>query len=239
MIRSIIAKLLALVAPQPLRIVERAGVWRDRDRAAPPWGAMIHTTGRNVHRRALEWRCTPEEAAMRIWDQGKEGPAYVIALDGTVYRYQPDEMVGRHARIEPEHRARMLADDWRGDCAATGVRLWSERWPEHRSPQHLYPTRSPNGCYIGVELVPLDVPRVEVVDGQWWYTSEQMAALARLLRELAARHGWPPGWSRSPRLLGHEDAEPYRRWDAGGGWDPGALRPLPRFDWAGLLKIVE
>jgi N-acetyl-anhydromuramyl-L-alanine amidase AmpD len=63
------------------------------------------------------------------------------------------------------------------------------------------------------------------------FTEAQHRALVALGRDLAARHGWPAGWGRTPRLVGHEDVQLLERQDAGGGWDPGALRAKPYIDF--------
>jgi hypothetical protein len=63
------------------------------------------------------------------------------------------------------------------------------------------------------------------------FTAAQHDGAAELVREMGARHGWPSGWQKTSRLLGHEDVDLLERMDALGGWDPGFLRAAPYFDF--------
>jgi len=130
--------------------------------------------------------------------------------------------------VSPGERVRYLSGDWKVDplLPASVILRWHRRWRKD-SPQHLYPGSSPNEVYVGVELPPV-VPALE--DGLW-YTEAQHAAVAELAEDLRIRHNWPGFKNPSPRLVGHEDLDAYGRWDTGGGWDPGYLRPTPRFRW--------
>jgi N-acetyl-anhydromuramyl-L-alanine amidase AmpD len=64
------------------------------------------------------------------------------------------------------------------------------------------------------------------------FTKAQHDTLIDLAKEISVRHGWPAGWHRTPRLLGHEDVDILNRMDKGGGWDPGSLRSAPYFDFS-------
>lgn len=212
----------------PLALWEPAH--RTRRRTMKPWGLCVHTSGRGIVARAQKANRPVIDLALE-WYRAKEqsGVHYVIDYDGTIYQMLEDNIRGAHVGISVSERLSYLSGRWRKTARALGVELWRERWPGHRSPQHLYPTRSPNGCYVGVELVPLPSGRVGA-DGLW-FTREQHQAVAELARDLAARHDWPDYWERSPRFLGHEDIDAFARWDLAGGWDPGSMRPRPRFDW--------
>jgi hypothetical protein len=73
------------------------------------------------------------------------------------------------------------------------------------------------------------------------FTKAQHEAVARLACDVATRNGWPltERWWRTPRLLGHEDLSPISRHDSRGGWDPGALREKPFFDWEYVYRRIE
>ena len=81
---------------------------------------------------------------------------------------------------------------------------------------------------MGVELLP--TPR-----GPDWYTQAQYDALAALVVDVAQRHDRPPV---GEHVVAHEDLEPLTRWNRTGGWDPGALRPQPRFSWIRHLEAM-
>jgi hypothetical protein len=104
-------------------------------------------------------------------------------------------------------------------------KYWDRAWrPEFHSPPRLYPKSTPNRAFIGLELPPLREPR----DNGLRYTDEQHETVAELAADLFARHGLAPA---RRRVVGHEDVNPIPRWGAGGGWDPGARRERPWFDW--------
>jgi N-acetyl-anhydromuramyl-L-alanine amidase AmpD len=73
------------------------------------------------------------------------------------------------------------------------------------------------------------------------FTKAQHETIARLAWDIAHRNAWPSNerWWRSPRLLGHEDITPLSRHDKNGGWDPGALREKPFFDWKYVYDYLE
>lgn len=93
---------------------------------------------------------------------------------------------------------------------ADSARAW------HAGVAHWQGASDINARSIGVELVN---PGHEF--GYRHFTRAQMAALERLLAELAARHKIAP-----ERVLGHSDVAPLRK------SDPGEL-----FDWARLAKL--
>lgn len=206
---------------------------RRRWRRMAPWGICVHTTGRGVVERGREQGRPPIEAALEYYSESA-GPHYVIDRDGTIYQIQADDLRGAHIGVTARERADYLSGAW---ITALGKNMaamtrWRRRWPDYDSPQHLYPTQSPNACYIGIELIPL--PREDVGQDGSWYTTAQMRMLALLCVDIARRHEFPDDWDETPRLVGHEDVDAYGRWDKGGGWDPGALRRRPRFDWLRL-----
>jgi N-acetyl-anhydromuramyl-L-alanine amidase AmpD len=115
------------------------------------------------------------------------------------------------------------------------IASWEERYPEVKSPGHLYPSKSPNRDYAGIEMTPCGTH----IKGRWtwlWGTQpypgarfsvEQMTALASLLGVWATQLGFAYGWQDTPgRLVGHEDINPITRY----GWDPGAYKEWMQWD---------
>ena len=199
-----------------------------RFRRIKPFGVCVHTTGRTIVQRALAAGKVPIDEVIAFY-QSDFKAHYVIGWGGDVFQFMPDTYRGAHIGVAKEERKRYLSGDWLWDFQnGTGLDLWKRRWPFYASPQHLFPGTSPNGAYIGVELV----PSLEEDEDGLWFTPDQHQAVVDLLHERALYHKWPDEWYRTGRLCGHEDLDAYARWDKGGGWDPGALRMKPRFDWA-------
>jgi len=194
---------------------------------------MFHTSGRGIVKRA-ERESVPPIVMALAWYRRKSGVHYVIGYDGTIYQMLEDDRRGAHVGVSLLDRASYLSGRWLRSkkIQSRVVALWRKRWSGYKSPQHLYPTRSPNSCYIGVEMIPLP----HLSDDNLWFTEEQHVAAAALARDIARRHGWPENWMNTPRLVGHEDISPLTRWDRNGGWDPGALRTTPRFSWAKITR---
>lgn len=217
-----------------LAIQHRPG--RRRFRRIQPWGMVVHTTGRGIVAKARRKLQSPSDSDIGDYVveyyRKRSIVHYCITWEGVIHQLMPDNWRGAHVGIGRERdwrgilrneRKRYLSGAWEKDINNDiSVRRWRNRWPGWKSPQHMYPTKSPNACYIGVELVPLDDAT---------YTDDQYSALEVLLNDRAQAHHWPLYWKDSTRLVGHEDIDAYGRWDKHGGWDPGALRAKPRFDW--------
>lgn len=178
-------------------------------------------------------------------------PGWVVGTRGEVAQITPDDQVAQH--VGGAHRQKYLSGSWaspvlcptcRGrslpDAAHfASVSRWRERWRGYRSPAHLYPGESANDAYVGVELIPVTGVSGTIAAGpNETFTEAQYTALNTLLDDLAGAHGFPAGWRNTSRLVGHEDVGLLDRHDSSGGWDPGALRPTPRFDWAKVGKTV-
>jgi N-acetyl-anhydromuramyl-L-alanine amidase AmpD len=181
------------------------------------------------------------------WYRKKGAVHYLIGPGGLIYQMLPDNKRGAHVGIGVLERRMYLNGRWKRHVTAEALHLWQKRWPGFKSPQHLYPTRSPNSCYIGVEMIPLPCQR----DNGLWFTDAQHVAVGELYADLDRRHGW---YSILPEmmaynlanthLVGHEDIDARLspgegRWDNHGGWDPGALRARPRFDWQRVLNAIR
>lgn len=196
-----------------------------------PWGVLIHTTGRGVLAKAALRRKTPMEVAVRAYIDmqfGSEGykwggPTYVIDGGGKIAQLAPDSIRTNHCG--GPNRAKYLSGEWKSLVPGKVLELWTKAWAPRPHPYSLFPSRSPNEDMIGIELIPTITAR---------YTDEQMAALAELVQDIGERNRFPDGWCHTSRLLGHEDVDPITRSDRGGGYDPGALRDNPRFDFETL-----
>ncbi|HET6613672.1 MAG TPA: N-acetylmuramoyl-L-alanine amidase [Kofleriaceae bacterium] len=213
----------------------------DRRRRGPVWGMVLHQTGRGIVARAARHGVSPLELALSYYAQSSGGTHYVIDYDGKIYQVADDDRRVGHVGVAADERRRYLSGEWERDFSAAAVKRWHERWPGRKSPQHLYPTRSPNSCYVGCEMLPLEeVPDPNNPEWTHWfpgmrYTESQHRAAGRLAADLARRHGWPEGWQHTSRLVGHEDIDAYGRWQRAGGWDPGALRERPWVSWSVVL----
>jgi hypothetical protein len=207
----------------------------DKPRGRPVFGLVVHTTGRGICEQAMKHGVDVLEHAVAYYRAAPYSAHYVIGYDGEIVQITADDRRVPHVGVSAEERKLYLSGLWVKErrLAVMPLKLWRGRWGYGKSPQHLFPGPSVNGDYVGVELPPLrDPPIIGRMQGLW-YTAKQHVAVARLADDLRKRHGWPtfPTQLPCPRLLGHEDLDAFGRWDKGGGWDPGALRAAPRFDW--------
>lgn len=208
---------------------------RTKERA---FGLVVHTSGGGVPAMADRFarsgkdpsRDTPEEVAIWVYSATwSYFTHYLVVPSGKLYQVCDDRLRAPHCGFtQAGHRAACLDGSWRSKCAPAGVKLWDARWSPRKSPVHLYPSANPNDDYLGVELVPMLRPDKD--GGR--FTAAQYRTLGALVKDVSSRHGFEP---KGNRLVGHEDLNPFSgeggRWDKGGGWDPGALRVKPYFDW--------
>lgn len=193
-----------------------------------PWGVVVHTTGRGVLDAATREKKTPAQVAEELYTRPDAYfPHYFIGSDGIIFQVADELIRARHVAVSLIDRARYLLNTWRSKVPDIGVELWQARWQGKKSPQVLYPSRSPNEDYLGVELI----PQFGREKNTTLFTDKQYSALARLLVDIADRWQIPLLQPGSPRLVGHEDLSPLTRWDSIGGWDPGFLRSRPYFRW--------
>jgi len=208
--------------------------WR---RKLKPFGLCFHTSGRTIVERAVKKGVPPIELALKHYR--RTGAAhFVIDHDGTIHQLLDTEIRGAHVGLGA-WRGRYLNGSWRKHMKLKGLHtpleFWSKRWPGLKSPQHMFPGKTPNGAYLGAEFLPLLEPQA---DGTW-FSDAQYAAGRALFCMLACEYDWPMwrsvrdlGCARAP---GHEDLTPHSRWKRRGGWDPGALRAFPRWNWSKVL----
>lgn len=191
----------------------------------PVFGVVIHTTGGGLPTKAKVLGVAPLFLAERIYGAlGANAPHYCIGNDGAVIQVADEKRKMPHAGISAADRAEYLNRSWSLRVGQNTLAMWRKRWPGIKSPLGLFPSRSVNEDYIGIECIPLLLRQPD----RSLFTQEQYDALSELLRDIASRHGIV---LTGPRLLGHEDLEPLARWTSRGGWDPGALNSDPAFFW--------
>ena len=216
--------------------------WR---RKLKPFGLCFHTSGRTIVQRAVDQGKRPIDLALKHYR--RTGAAhFVIDHDGTIYQLLDTGIRGAHVGLG-RWRKRYLDGSWRAIMRAKGLtlplELWDKRWGTLDSPQHMFPGKTPNGAYLGAEFLPLLKPQA---DGTWF--SDAQYAAGRALLEylfpesfgdfsfnglaLACVTSAYVGRARAPA---HEDLTPHSRWKRKGGWDPGALRRKPRWNWEKVL----
>lgn len=201
-------------------------------RKAPVHGLVVHTTGSGVPAKAARTNRDPLEVAIEIYARGPNAAHYVIGHTGKIAQILPDDVIGWHVGGGADKREAYLSGAWRQKCSTAAVAAWDRAWPGKKSPQHLFPGTSVNAIYVGVELIPCGAGRgLPSPTSGGLYTESQYLALIALGIDLAGRHSWPADWASGARLVGHEDVGLIDRHDAGGGWDPGARRAVPRFDF--------
>jgi len=115
-------------------------------------------------------------------------------------------------------------------AAKVPPRWWLEEWADFglEHPLGLVGGRDPNINSISIEVVQWG--------GQYCPTRTQYLACSRLIADCCERHEL---LCDPLHVIGHEDVNPWARGDAGGGWDPGARRGKPRWDWDFMLGLVD
>jgi N-acetylmuramoyl-L-alanine amidase len=210
-----------------------------------PWGFLVHTTGSGVTALAKKQGKTPLEVAIEIYIASQNGSngymwggaTYVCDYDGELYQLAPDNVKtahcgGRSEKYPQGTRAFYIDGTWVTKLPVAVVDLWRWQWPTRRHPYSLFPTTDPNTAYVGIECIPIaDGFGGSPMAPGLRFTTKQHNAVAELGKDLARRHGWPEDWSKTGRLVGHEDVDILNRSDKRGGWDPGWLRKAPYFDF--------
>ena len=158
-------------------------------------------------------------------------PHYVIDGAGEIIQIADERERARHVAIPTEDRAMYASGAWRARVSPIGLAAWEAKWLPlgKRNPLQLFPSKSANEDFLGIELIPL----LEPPKGGGRFTPEQYDRLADLLEDIETRYGLELEGSR---LVGHEDLSPLTRWNKAGGWDPGALRDKPSFFWRELQR---
>ena len=207
-------------------------------RLRSPWGVLIHTTGRGVVAQAKAEKRKPLDVAIGIYIESQNGlngyfwggPAYVIDHDGSCHQLAPDNALTAHAG--GGNREAYMSGHWTAKCSGATLSAWRTKWPKYKHPYQLFPSRSPNTDYVGIEMIPIGSGFGSPMQPGLLFTKEQHDAAAALAKDIGQRHGFPDDWQHTSRLLGHEDVDILERMDSHGGWDPGFLRSQPYFDFA-------
>jgi N-acetylmuramoyl-L-alanine amidase/Extensin-like protein C-terminus len=217
--------------------ISRRGLRKAKRRQSMTIAAIVvHNTSRGPANRSRErgFRRPAIEYALDHYLNGDEGyPHYVVDFNGTIYATCDERFVAWHAGWVHAGGKKLFSSGWKAPD------WWSRVWSKHgaKTPIDLLPkeSRSPNYRTIGIELLLL--PDMS-------YTPQQYKALARLVVDIQRRNPEviiPAAPSRG--LLGHEDFAPVTgdggRADAHGGWDPGAHRDRPFFDWQLLWTEIQ
>lgn len=209
------------------------------------WGLMIHTTGSGIVEQALKHNADVLDWCVSYYMKPESySPGYVIGYDGTIVQISSDLDITYHCGLASADRKILLSRDWRNKLAKPFVESWDNWWgPNYTAPGQLYPSKSPNSDYIGVEVPPLPAgERPTDWTANTRYTLAQHDACVKLFHDIAARHSIPKyskGRFDRRRLLGHEDVNPITRSNSKGGWDPGHHRKEPWFDFDYVLAQVE
>ena len=218
------------------------------------FGICLHTTGSGITTKAKKTGKLPIEVALKWYMQSQNGangylwggPTYVVDHDGSVYQLADEDIVTHHCGSNL--RAKFLDGSWVNLCDPKTVSLWFTKWtPRFKNPQCLFPSKSPNTDYVGVEMIPCGSGFGTPMDDGLKFSQKQHEAAKALVAAIATRHNLPHNFNDpmvSGRLVGHEDLQPisskksgYGRSDAGGGWDPGSLRDKPYFDFNFVRRL--
>jgi hypothetical protein len=220
-------------------LAHRATALKSEGARAKVFGLMVHTSGRSIVTDAIKHDANPLEYVVAYYTKPKTYcPGYVMGWDGDLWQIAKDMSVTYHVGVKDFQRAAFLNGSWKTKVSKITLSQWTRKWPGVKGPAYLYPSRSPNWDYIGVEMLPIvtGCGAPPAFSGAL-FTQAQHSMVADLWTDIAKRHGivnaLQPG-----RLVGHEDINPwpstldnYGRSDTGGGWDPGDLRDQPYFRW--------
>lgn len=199
-----------------------------------PYGILLHTTGSGIIDAAQKKNKKPIDVAVDTYQQMAKdagvGPHYCIDPEGQIVQFRNDDEVAWHAGVSAVERRSFLDGSWETDNNRIDklvVSAWKTRWgAAHKSPQHLYPTESPNHAYVGIELIPCR-------EGSTWlygskpgfdnqkHSVEQYLAVAELCNDIAKHYGLDLSNPLSGTLVEHSSVNPYTRpgWDL--GWTMG------------------
>jgi hypothetical protein len=245
---------LALQASKQWDAGDRPAAWRDKE-----YGLVVHTTGGGLPSKAVARGLYPTVLGVEHYNRS-HGCHYLCGwrgLDGDLLQIADDREQAAGVGVRADDPAsnqwasvRRGRGAWEGDLPIDLVVRWRRRWPEWSNPLDLLPgTETANAPYLHLEMIPCVfhgerglVTAAEPMTPGLRFTRAQHDAVVALARDTADRKGWfqigEVPWWRTPRLLGHEDLTPLSRHDRGGGWDPGALRPAPYFDWGYVLQRI-
>lgn len=218
---------------------------RPRKYRKKTYGLVVHTTGSGVTSKAIKKKKDVLSLCLdRYLKTG--GATYLNGWVGHLIQMANDFELAYGASVKEQ----LHQHPWDANVSAITSNTWEDRW-EHLegvdSPLDLFPTNYANSCYVHVEMPPVFgydqrdklVQLAEAMRPGLWFTKAQHDNVVLLAIDLADRNNWPDKWWRTGRLVGHEDVSPHTRHIESGGWDPGALRTKPRFDWDYVYAGIE
>lgn len=188
-------------------------------------GFVTHTTGRNVHKRALQWGKTPYEAARQIYRNMSAGPHYLLDWDGSrLCQTCPEELAAWGVGSKNSNfynNPKWATSKWiRTRMGLRDPSWWLTRFPELRSPFDLACGEIWRGNPGGKPSCNLNVVHVEIIpppdngpwpDGLW-------KRLAQVGDDVLTRRGIALDPQRN---LSHSEAHPISRSTRSGlPWDP-------------------
>lgn len=213
-----------------------------KPRTTTPDRIIWHTTGSGLAREAE--KRAPIAMDPAAWDRAAIEwyrrsstpyyPQYLVGQSGNVFELAPPRFYTQHVAALPD----LYRDaNWRAYAGKKPTRhgrnpdevydWWNQRWGSNASPLDLVSSPSINSRTIAVDVIP--DPRT----GE--FSQAQMAAAAKLGRELSRRYGIPLDRRHN---LGHEDVHPFDRGTVvrggrvvGTAWDPGK-----RFGWDAHMR---
>ena len=215
------------------------------NRTIDVFGVAVHTTGESIVTDAMKHGANPLEYAAEYYFKPDSYFAhYVVGHNGVIVCIADELEKAPHVGFAAEERQAFLSGAWQSQLPAELVARWKLTWIGYKSPAHLFPGPSPNNAYIGIEMLPV-VKGCGYSPPPWLktgrYSAAQCFAVAALTKDIAARWGFPPAWTRTGRLAGHEDLNPLQRHTnkPPAGWDPGSLRADSWFDRDWLRARIE
>lgn len=223
---SPLAKFHPLLPPDKLRTVylnPKGKLIPFKKRTMPVWGVCSHSAGRGVPSKAKAKKL-PSILIALTWYARQEAtcPNYVIDELGDIYAVTDELYCAPHCGVDEWQRAMMLDGEWVHEVSPEAFGLWRRRWPDFKSPQHLFPGAHANWVYAGIEVIPQLGGNFPI------FSDASYHSLYMLKNDIALRNGI--NLSIQQHDVHHEDLDPFDRWDNAGGWDPGALRVVPWFD---------
>lgn len=230
-----------IVGVSPLTTLVNKNLRNVEDRTAPVYGVAVHCTGSGIVTKALGKNTDPLIYAVEYYTRPDSYFAhYVVGFDGTLAQIADEHEKALHVGFLANEREAFLSGRWTNQLPQSFIMAWKKRWPNAKSPAHLFPGPSPNNVFVGVELLvwqegctnkPLR-PGLK-------YTAAQHETLAALCVDVAKRWQLPANWYMTSRLACHEDLNPLNRTANGQGWDPGVIRLQPHFDWVYFLDRIK
>jgi hypothetical protein len=222
--------------------------WDDKDRPAgwigKVWGLVVHTTGGGLPEKAAKTKVYPTVYAVNYYSKS-HGCHYVNGWGGAArgdLLQVADEREQANGVGMGDTRAAVADGTWEKQVSPVFLANWKKQWPGVPNPMKLLPgTQTANACYVHCECIPVVPVFTKTTPAPMnpglRFTKEQHDAIVLLVKDIAARNGWPKDWMKTQpsRLVGHEDIGPIassmNRFDKGGGWDVGFLRDKPYFDF--------